>query len=149
MGSRDRGSKKKIIEKPFFPGGPKAMREYIKANLVYPQEAIENNIEGSVYCRYKINHQGKVVEVIVINGLGYGCEEEAVRLIKSIKFDLPKIPYRIKAFFQKTIRIHFKLKTKSPEKIKLDGKPPQYQYRLVPSDKVQTVKSYNYTLKIG
>lgn len=149
MGSRDRTSKKKIVEKPFFPGGPKAMREYIKANLVYPQEAIENNIEGSVNCRYKINHQGKVVEVFIINGLGYGCEEEAVRLIKSIKFDLPKIPYRVKAFFQKTIRIHFKLKTKSSEKIKADPKPPEYQYRLVPSANVQSGKSYNYTLNMG
>lgn len=147
MDSEYKGRKKKIIEKPHFVGGKKAMRDFIVGNLVYPQEAIKNKIEGSVHCRYKLNHLGKVVEVDVLSGIGYGCDQEAVRLIKSMTFEPPKIPHKIRAFFQKTIRIHFKLKkTKKPSK-----EPVTYTYQIKsdkPSKQKPQKQAYFYTLKV-
>lgn len=148
MNNQGKGKKKKIIEKPFFPGGPAAMKEYIRKNLVYPQVALDGKIEGSVNCRYKINHLGEVVDVFIISGLEYGCDEEAIRLIKSLKFKLPKIPHRVKAFFQKTMRIHFKLKSISEKTPPVLQSPVDHHYKFVFVEEKNPVKTYNYTITI-
>jgi TonB family protein len=151
MDSDFKGRKKKIIEKPHFPGGKKAMKDFIIKNLTYPPEAIKNKIEGSVHCRYKLNHLGKVVDVDVLSGIGYGCDQEAIRLIKSMTFEPPKIPHKVKAFFQKTIRIHFKLK-KSNEKSIAKNSKTTFLYKMeskTPIEKKSKKKVYTYTLKVN
>jgi protein TonB len=154
MDNSKKGKKKKIVEKPHYPGGPKALKEFIGKNLKYPKEAFDNRVEGSVYCRYKINHLGEVVDVFIITGLGYGCEEEAARIIKKLKFDLPKIPHRVKAYFQKTIRIHFKLKNVVKEKAAPARQIINYQYNLVnkpqliSNPKKKSPISYSFTIDI-
>lgn len=102
-------SDKNFIKKPIYPGGNKAMQELVKASLVYPQEAKDNAVEGTVYLSYDIDYKGMVSRVVVLSGLGSGCDEEAVRVVKLFKFDIPDIPYRQKVKFNKKIQIHFKL----------------------------------------
>jgi hypothetical protein len=64
-------------------------------------------------------------------------------------FEPPKIPHKVRAFFQKTIRIHFRLKK---TKIKSSKEPFTYSYQLKP-DKPNQPKSqkqaYYYTLKVN
>ncbi len=71
-------------EMPSFPGGEVKLVEYIAKNLNYPQEAIEKGIEGRVFVGFVIDVDGSVVDVEVKRGIGYGCDEEAVRVIKSL-----------------------------------------------------------------
>jgi len=83
---KKKGKKKKFLKLPEYPGGKEAFKKYIKENLRYPEKALENKIEGTVYLEYRVSDTGKVYEVEIINGIGYGCDEEAVRLISNLKY---------------------------------------------------------------
>jgi TonB family protein len=73
-----------VEEMPCFPGGEAKLVEYIAKNLNYPQEAIEKGIEGRVFVGFVIDVDGSVTDVEVMRGIGGGCDEEAVRVIKSL-----------------------------------------------------------------
>jgi len=117
---------KHFIQKPIYLGGPKGLKTFITKNLQYPKEALEAKVEGSVYVKYTINHKGKVIEVKVISSLGHGCDEEAVRLVKLLEFQVPK-NRGLKVKFFKNIRINFNL-PKAPVAPAI-----QYQYTTTPS----------------
>lgn len=68
---------------PEFPGGVLGWNNYIKKNLEYPTRARKNNIVGRVMTSFVVNEQGKIVEVKVLNGIGGGCDEEAIRVLKN------------------------------------------------------------------
>ena len=100
--------KKKFIQKSEYPGGIEGLRNFIKNNLKYPQNALENKIEGNVLVRYKVNSIGEIFNIQIIQGVGYGCDEEAIRIIK--KFKYPKLLNRkIKVTTNKKISIKFRL----------------------------------------
>jgi len=105
---------KHFIKKPFYEGGQKALGQYIKEHLKYPKEALEAKLEGYVIVRYTINAKGKVIQAKVISPLGKGCDEEAVRLVKSLKFQVRK-NRNDKILFHRTIRINFKLPAAKPQ----------------------------------
>ena len=65
---------------PKYPGGNKACLKFIKENLVYPKEAIESRVEGTVYVNFTIEKDGSISNIGAI-GLGSGCNEEAVRVV--------------------------------------------------------------------
>ena len=46
------------------------MKKFIGSNLRYPEEALKNKIEGTVYLRYDIDHQGTVTDAKVVKGIG-------------------------------------------------------------------------------
>lgn len=73
-----------IVKIPEFKdGGPKGLMKFIFENLSYPEEAFENDIEGKVDVKFIINKDGTVSDIITLNEkLGYGLEEEAIRIIK-------------------------------------------------------------------
>jgi TonB family protein len=98
--------KNQILHRPEFPGGRKALLQTITDNLQYPERAREANIKGTVRLRYGINYKGEVVDVKVVKGIGYGCDEEAIRLVKLLKFNVDKTR-GIKVLFHRTIQIHF------------------------------------------
>lgn len=106
----------KFIRKPIYPGGDKAYKAFIASNLVYPEEAKKNKINGQVRLKYGINYKGDVTEVKVLSSLGYGCDEEAIRIVKLLKFDVPKGPRKIRVLFHRTVRINFKLTVSKKEK---------------------------------
>jgi TonB family protein len=97
-----------FITQPTYPGGTNALNEFIAANLKYPEEAITNNIQGTVSVDFDIDIFGKVVTAKIKHGLGYGCDEEAIRLIKLLKFT--KRRYQgMRVVFHRNLNIHFKL----------------------------------------
>ncbi len=81
---------KKFIDLPEYPGGKKAFQEFIRKNLKYPTEALKHKIEGTVHVKYRVDGLGKIVFAEVIRGIGYGCDEEALRLIKTLKYGRAK-----------------------------------------------------------
>ena len=73
-----------VVEKqPEFPGGQKAFLLYIQKNLLYPEQAKRMGIEGKVFVQFVVDKEGKLSEVKAIKGIGAGCEDEAVRVIRS------------------------------------------------------------------
>lgn len=129
---------KDFLHKPVFRGGMKAMRKLLKKELRYPEAARKKGIEGTVHLRYAINHLGEVIDATVVSGLGSGCDEEAVRLVKLLKFEVSK-NRKIKVLFHKTIQIHFRLPKvkKKPESPKAS---PELTYQYVPKKEDQPEK---------
>ena len=75
----------KFLTRAEYPGGKIALSKYIKENLQYPKEALSKNIQGKVFLKYEVNEKGDVHNIFIINSLGYGCDEEAIRLVKILK----------------------------------------------------------------
>ena len=69
-------------EMPVFPGGQKAMKEWIDKNLVYPQESLEDEIQGKVFVSVTIEIDGSISSPEVRRGIGSACDKEAIRLVK-------------------------------------------------------------------
>ncbi|MES2418128.1 MAG: TonB family protein [Bacteroidota bacterium] len=67
---------------PEFPGGMAAWAKFIQKNLRYPNMAQENEIQGKVFLSFVIEKDGSITDVSIIRGIGSGCDEEAVRVIK-------------------------------------------------------------------
>lgn len=76
-----------VSDMPEFIGGEEAMMDYISDNFVYPPTAREIAISGTVYINFVVEKDGSISQVSIANPnriLGYGCEEEAIRVIKSM-----------------------------------------------------------------
>ena len=73
-----------VDEEPKFPGGEHELMEYIADNIVYPQTAIDEGIQGRVFVSFVVEPNGKVTNVEVVRGIGGGCDEEAVRVVQSL-----------------------------------------------------------------
>lgn len=73
-----------VEEQPSFPGGEAALFEYLKKNIVYPTIAKESGIQGTVFVQFVVEPDGSVSNVKVLRGIGGGCDEEAVRVVKSM-----------------------------------------------------------------
>ena len=73
-----------VEEMPQFPGGEKAMMEYVAKNVKYPQEAKDKEIQGRVFVGFVVEKDGSVSTVKVLRGIGGGCDEEAVRVVSSM-----------------------------------------------------------------
>lgn len=69
---------------PQFPGGEKALMEYLARNINYPQLARSNGVEGVVYVEFVVNTSGRISNIKIRKGIGYGCESETKRVIKSM-----------------------------------------------------------------
>ena len=73
-----------VEEMPEFPGGMEAMMDYVAKNVKYPQEAMEKEISGRVFVSFIVEKDGSVNEVKIMKGVGGGCDEEAVRVVKAM-----------------------------------------------------------------
>jgi len=71
-----------VEENPSFPGGETELNKFLKTNLVYPQTATENGIQGTVYVSFVVDSKGNVTDAKVLRGIGGGCDEEALRVIR-------------------------------------------------------------------
>lgn len=69
---------------PSFPGGSNAMDKFIAEHLIYPLVAFQNEIAGTVNVRFVVETDGSLTGILVQKGIGYGCDESAVDLIKSM-----------------------------------------------------------------
>ncbi len=97
-----------VEEMPSFPGGEAKLMEYIANNIKYPQIARETGIQGRVFVGFVIEPDGSVSNVKLLRGIGGGCDEEAMRVIKSLPKWKPgkqrgkavRVSYQIPVFFK-------------------------------------------------
>lgn len=74
-----------VVEKqPEFPGGFDALKEYMRQTVHYPSEAQKASIKGRVFVSFVVEPDGTITHVQLLKGLDYGCDEEAIRVIKAM-----------------------------------------------------------------
>jgi len=95
-----------VEQMPSFPGGTGALMKYLASHIKYPELAKESGIQGRVFINFVVEPDGTIDNVKVLRGIGGGCDEEAVRVVKS----MPKwIPGRQRG---KPVRVSFNLPVK-------------------------------------
>jgi periplasmic protein TonB len=99
-----------VEETAEFPGGTEELKKYLINNLKYPKEALGKQVSGFVGVRFVINKDGSVSDVVVEKSAGYGMDEEAIRVIKSMPSWKPARQNGAPARLEKKIKIPFVLK---------------------------------------
>ena len=88
MAQNKKTANDKVLEKaevmPEYPGGDQAMMDFVAKNVQYPQEARDKEISGRVLVSFVIEKDGSIADVKVVKGIGGGCDEEAVRVVKAM-----------------------------------------------------------------
>lgn len=73
-----------IVENPAsFKGGIGAFYQYVQKNMKYPSQAQRMGLEGKVFVEFVVGKDGKITDVKVLRGIGAGCDEEAIRVLKN------------------------------------------------------------------
>jgi protein TonB len=73
-----------VEDQPSFPGGEEARIRYLNDNIRYPQMAREAGIQGTVFVTFVVERDGSVTDVRILRGIGGGCDEEAVRVVRNM-----------------------------------------------------------------
>lgn len=74
-----------VVEvQPEFPGGMDSMYAYIQKNLIYPEKAKAEGIEGRVFITFTIEKDGSVSNVKILRGIGGGCDEAAKEVVEKM-----------------------------------------------------------------
>lgn len=67
-----------------YPGGTRKLMEYLSENLRYPNVAINAGVGGKVFVNFLVDKYGKISDVKVSKGIGFSCDEEAIRVVKAM-----------------------------------------------------------------
>lgn len=73
-----------VEQMPEYPGGEQIMRKFLRDNIRYPMMARESGINGTVYVTFVVSVTGQISDVKLLRGIGGGCDEEAVRVVKTM-----------------------------------------------------------------
>lgn len=142
-------SRKKFIKLPTLGGGKDVLKKFLADNMVYPDEALKNNIEGDVIIEYRVNNLGEVLEAHVVHGIGHGCDEEALRLVRMLKYQ--EVRNRgIKVTTNNKIKIPFRI----GRKVKAPGINISYVSSKASGTKSgkqpeKSEKTYTYSIRLG
>lgn len=86
-----------------YSGGKEALLADIQKNLVYPPMAKRNRVYGECIIAFTLEEDGKMVNQKLIKNIGAGCGDEAMRVVRNLKFNAPG--YRVDA----TVPVRFDL----------------------------------------
>ncbi|MFW5706754.1 MAG: energy transducer TonB [Bacteroidota bacterium] len=143
---------RKFLKLPHLSGNREELKNFIRENLIYPAEAAEAKVQGDVIVKFKIRDTGEVFDPEIQKGIGYGCDEEAIRLVKMLRYDpvknrgarvtatnKVKIPFRLPREKKSTpVNIVYTTTPKSKPGIGKSEKP----------DEQNKKKSYTYTITL-
>jgi periplasmic protein TonB len=72
-----------VEDQPTPPGGMSAFYKFVGQSMKYPNQARRMGIEGRVFVQFVVDKDGQLTEIKAVKGIGAGCDEEAVRVLKS------------------------------------------------------------------
>ncbi len=146
--------KEHFVKTPEYLGGVKGLQQFIKENLQYPKEAFENKIEATVHVKYVVDNKGNVIEAKCVGTTGYGLEEEAIRVVRLLKYSSVN-NRKMRVTFNKKIDIHFRMPKLIENEIEIQAPAPvelNVLYTLTPEtkspNKVNEPKSSNFEYQI-
>ena len=85
---------KSIPVAAYYEGGQAALYEFIGKELKYPAMAKRNRIQGQCIISFQLNADGSIQDMRIVKQLGGGTGEEALRLVRLLKFKQPELPVR-------------------------------------------------------
>ncbi|QHT65736.1 energy transducer TonB [Rhodocytophaga rosea] len=97
------GNGKVVPVAEHYPGGKEALLADIQKNMIYPPMAKRNRIHGECVVAFTLEENGKMVNHKLIKNIGAGCGDEAMRIVRALKFNAPG--YRVDA----TVPVRFDL----------------------------------------
>lgn len=74
---------------PRFPGGRDSLALYIKSHTRYPRKAKKHHIKGVIEVDFLVDTAGHLKNIRVLKPLGYGCDKEALRVVKGMPQWIP------------------------------------------------------------
>lgn len=74
---------------PEFPGGPQALMDYLKANVIFPKVAEDDGIQGRVVVSYVIDIDGSITDVQVVQSVHPALDKEAMRVVRNMPKWIP------------------------------------------------------------
>ncbi len=84
---------------PYFYGGQIELDNYFLKTLAYPEQAENENVSGIVNVNFVVERDGGISKIVVVDSLGYGCDDEAIRAINEMPFWIPgminDVPVRV------------------------------------------------------
>ena len=80
-----------LDSEPEYPGGVSGLMSFLGQNLVYPESAVQNNIQGKVLVKFVVTKEGNVANVEVIQSVDPALDTEAVRVVSLMKGFTPGI----------------------------------------------------------
>jgi len=98
-----------VDQMPGYPGGIRSMSRFFRKNFRYPVSAREAGVDGQVFVRFVVQPDGSLTDITVFRGLGYGCDEEAIRLVRKMPNWEPGVYQGREVAVYKEIPITFQL----------------------------------------
>jgi TonB family protein len=146
---------KHFLHHPVYPGGDKALTKFIYDNLRYPEQAVAIRAHGVVMVEYDIDKNGKVVATRVLQSVGHGCDEEACRVVRLLKYDVGKNRGMHVVFHQKA-KIQFNPPAVAPVVSQTQEMQVQYTITITtttpvpvkPEEPAKPGEMYVYTINI-
>lgn len=136
--------KKHFIKKPLYPGGKQAFIQFIQKHLRYPEEALTAKIEGRVLVGFDVDDNGQVHNPHIIKGIGHGCDEEALRVVRLLQYEKVKNRgIRIRAKHKTYITFRLPKASIAYEITNEKEKAPEKNTR---PDKSKSETTYSYTI---
>lgn len=79
-----------LVEVPAsYPGGEAALLQFISKNIVYPQIAQEQELQGTVIVRFRVEKDGSIGKIVIKKGLSKECDEAAAEVVSKLKRFVP------------------------------------------------------------
>ncbi len=95
---------------PAYPeGGLEIYQHYLEQSLQYPSEALKHKTEGTVMVEFVVEPDGSISSLKIIRGIGQGCEEELVRLVREGARWVPAMQYNTPVRDTVQVKLRFKL----------------------------------------
>ncbi|UOE48939.1 TonB family protein [Mucilaginibacter sp. SMC90] len=105
-----------VEQVPEFKGGINAFGKFLMTNIRYPKEAHDKNIQGRVIATFVVEKDGALSDIKILRGIGYGCDEEALRVLKLSPEWKPGIQNGKPVRVQYSVPISFTLADSKPAK---------------------------------
>lgn len=131
-----------VENQPEFPSGLEGLTQFMSKNLRYPAAAERAKVQGRVFASFIVTKEGEITDVKVLKGLGFGIDEEAVRVIKAMPRWKPGSQSGQPVNVRFHMPINFELDDQELTKATLpDGK--QAAFFAVPTNDADIQRQYN------
>jgi TonB family protein len=105
-----------VEQMPEFPGGIKALSDYLKGSIRYPKNAEKKKVEGRVIVLFVVDKEGNIVNPRILRNVDPDLDQEALRVIKAMPKWIPGIQRGKKVMVRYSIPISFSLSSKQTAK---------------------------------
>ena len=96
-----------VEELPKFPNGDDALFRFLKENMRYPESAKKDGIRGKVHISFVVEKDGTIDDIKIEDGLCQSCDEEAIRVVKSMPAWIPGRHNGVNVAVRYTLPIYF------------------------------------------